>query len=252
MEIFRFKEFTVRNDRSAMKVNTDGVLLGAAMTILPSDTRLLDIGTGTGTIALMAAQRLSEGDFKIVAIDIDEDSANEAAANFAGSPWASHLQASCISLQNFAKAIDSQTSAADTAGLPADCPAEYDLIFSNPPYFESSLKAPDPRRRAARHADTMSHRDITAFAAAHLSPVGRLSMILPADTEKEAVRYAASFGLRLFRIIRIKSTPRRPVSRIIAEWTRSAVRPLEEALTIQDAGDYTPAYRALVRDFLFI
>ena len=122
MSVFRFKYFNVVNERSAMKVNTDGVLLGAAMTILPADRRLLDIGTGTGTIALMAAQRAlgipgqagddkvrsgddevrAGGDVLIDAIDVDEPSASEAAANFCESPWAEHLRAHNLSLQDFA------------------------------------------------------------------------------------------------------------------------------------------------------
>ena len=140
MSVFRFKYFNVVNERSAMKVNTDGVLLGAAMTILPADRRLLDIGTGTGTIALMAAQRAfgihgQAGDDEmrtgyyvmIDAIDVDEPSASEAAANFGESPWAEHLRAHNLSLQDFA----SKES------------GKYDLIFSNPPYFEDSCVAPD-------------------------------------------------------------------------------------------------------------
>ena len=129
MSVFRFKYFNVVNERSAMKVNTDGVLLGAAMTMLSADRRMLDIGTGTGTIALMVAQRAlgipgqagddgmrAGGDFMIDAIDIDEPSASEAAANFGESPWAEHLRAHNLSLQDFA---DSE-------------PDKYDLIFSNP------------------------------------------------------------------------------------------------------------------------
>ncbi len=224
-----------------MKVNTDGVLLGAAMTILPSDRRLLDAGTGTGTIALMAAQRLSEltsGDeFHIDAIDIDDASAEEAKDNFEASPWSENLSVQCISIRDFVPAQE-----------------KYDLIFSNPPYFESSLKTPDLRRRAARHAETMSYREITAFAAARLSAAGRLAMILPAENETEAVRYAASFGLHIFRVLRVRTTPRRPVSRIILEFSRirSAQGPATEELTIQKEGAYSEEYRSLTKNFLVI
>ena len=144
-----------------MKVNTDGVLLGAAMTVRPDDRCLLDIGTGTGTIALMAAQRMADvleksfvgtqddrkyilnddvilseakNPYEIDAIDIDEPSATEAATNFAESPWTESLHAHNLSLNEFA------------AGFPEK---KYDLIFSNPPYFEDSLTAPDERKSTA-------------------------------------------------------------------------------------------------------
>ena len=123
MSVFRFKRFDVVNERSAMKVNTDGVLLGAAMTIKPEDRRLLDIGTGTGTIALMAAQRVlgipgqagNDGrevwnDVMVDAIDIDGPSAEEADANFRNSPWSGHMRAVNMSLDDFAEATVISTS----------------------------------------------------------------------------------------------------------------------------------------------
>ena len=141
MSVFRFRRFTVENTESAMKVNTDGVLLGALMTIRSEDRTYLDVGTGTGTIALMAAQRLYDAgvsDARITAIDIDGPSAREAAVNFAGSPWPDMLEAKHLPL----------------SGLSGpDVPAAFDHIFSNPPYYDLSLQAPDMRRNAARHTD---------------------------------------------------------------------------------------------------
>ena len=241
MGVFRFKKFEVVNERSAMKVNTDGVLLGAAMTISPSDRTMLDVGTGTGTIALMAAQRLSSvilnevKNPRIDAIDIDEASATEASANFINSPWNSILKAHHLPLEEFA-------ASAETV---------YDLIFSNPPYFEDSLTAPDERKSTARHtSDGLSYRDIFEFAKDRLSENGRVSLVLPADQEAALTRYARMCGLYLFRILRIRTVPRKAPSRIIAEFSRTRCTELsEELLTIQDEGKYTQEYLSLTRDF---
>ena len=241
MGVFRFKEFEVVNERSAMKVNTDGVLLGAAMTILPSDRTMLDVGTGTGTIALMAAQRASSvilnevKNLRIDAIDIDEASASEASANFTSSPWGTALKVHHLSLEEF-------SSSAETA---------YDLIFSNPPYFEDSLTAPDERKSTARHtSDGLSYRDIFEFAKDRLSENGRVSLVLPADQEGALTRYARMCGLYLFRILRIRTVPRKAPSRIIAEFSRTRCAEFsEELLTIQDEGKYTQEYLSLTRDF---
>lgn len=248
MGVFRFKKFEVVNERSAMKVNTDGVLLGAAMTILPSDRTMLDVGTGTGTIALMAAQRLSSAILnsssvilnevknpRIDAIDIDEASASEASANFINSPWNSILKAHHLPLEEFA-------ASAETV---------YDLIFSNPPYFEDSLTAPDERKSTARHtSDGLSYRDIFEFAKDRLSENGRVSLVLPADQEAALTRYARMCGLHMFRILRVRTVPRKAPARMIVEFSRSrCAEPVQELLTIQDEGKYTQEYLSLTRDF---
>lgn len=251
--IFRFKRFNVVNERSAMKVNTDGVLLGALMTVRPSDRRLLDIGTGTGTIALMAAQRLAESGLAdgrsamlmcesgqnesvhIDAIDIDAPSVEEAAANFEASAWKGCLSAHHSSLGDFARKSD----------------AGYDLIFSNPPYFDCSLQAPQERRNAARHtAKGLSYREILDFAAERLTRDGRVALVLPSDTENDLTRHARMCGLHLHRITRIRTVPRKAPSRIIAEFARErASAPDATLLTIRDGGQYTPEYLELMHDF---
>jgi tRNA1Val (adenine37-N6)-methyltransferase len=245
VSVFRFKQFDVVNESSAMKVNTDGVLLGAAMTVRPEDRFFLDVGTGTGTIALMAAQRImgllsadgftDTSDLRIDAIDIDRPSAAEAEANFRRSPWSVMLNAANMSLDEYAD------SAPD---------ASFNLIFSNPPYFESSLPAPQERRNAARHTSALSYRELLDFAAARLSAHGRISMVLPADQEAGLCRHARMCGLHLFHIMRIRTVPRKMPSRIIAEFSRSrCLQPVEELLTIQDEGKYTEEYLSLTRDF---
>ena len=242
---FRFKQFTVRNEASAMKVNTDGVLLGGALTLLPSDRCLLDVGTGTGTIALMVAQRLcgmlnisqiNKGIFNIQAIDSDIPSVTEAALNFNVSPWRENLAASHCPLENYEPGL------------------AFDLIFSNPPFFESSLKAPDPRRRSARHTGTLSYREILAFASRHLSPSGRVSLILPTDCERELLMNAAALGLHPFRILQVGTVPGKPFSRIIAEFSRLCPpAPVREEMFIHSStGGYSDAYHTLLKDFLII
>ena len=237
MGIFRFKKFEVINERSAMKVNTDGVLLGAAMTLAPSDCRLLDVGTGTGTIALMAAQRL-DGAVWVDAIDIDEPSASEAAANFKHSPWADSLHAHNLSLEEFESALQQSEF-------------RYDLIFSNPPYFEDSLTAPDERKSTARHtSDGLSYRDVFDFAKTHLSDSGRVALVLPADQESAICRYARMSGLHLFRVLRIRTVPRKAPSRIVIEFSRVRQQSVDDTvLTIQNEGQYTQEYLSLTKDF---
>ena len=248
MAVFRFKRFSVLNDLSAMKVNSDGVLLGAAMTIPPSPSYMLDIGTGTGTIALMAAQRSeretgergdgekdgmreeSAGGF-IEGIDVDEASAREAAMNFAASPWAERLEAIHCALADFHP------------------PHRYSLIFSNPPYYDSSLVNPDQREGEARHSISLSYRHILAFGAEHLLPGGTLSLILPADTEKMLLRQAGGYGLFPFRLLRIRTTPSKKPSRLIAEFSRTKGPVQEETLTIQESGTYTLEYKSLTSEF---
>lgn len=262
MSVFRFKRFDVVNERSAMKVNTDGVLLGASMTIREADRTLLDIGTGTGTIALMAAQRLlgaenpfqnmndaggqtvsedrslTRDEVRIDAIDIDEPSAAEAAANFSASPWSDVLHACNASLDRYAD-----------EGIGPD--ASYDLIFSNPPYFDESLQAPEERRNNARHTSTgLSYREILEFASERLTEQGRVSLVLPADVELALTRHAGMCGLHLFRIVRVRTVPRKGPSRIIAEFSRKRCQtPAEELLTIQNEGKYTREYLSLMNDF---
>ena len=293
MGIFRFKKFEVINERSAMKVNTDGVLLGASMTLTSSDRRLLDIGTGTGTIALMAAQRLANfrnaclqpevertlsseancnrerhhrlevssetqnGAVWIDAIDIDEPSASEAAANFEHSPWADVLHAHNLSLDQFNSILETDFSPIDQnvesmatpSSQQADC--KFDLIFSNPPYFEDSLTAPDERKSTARHtSDGLSYRDIFDFAKTHLSDSGRVALVLPADQESAICRYARMSGLHLFRVLRIRTVPRKAPSRIVIEFSRVRQQSVDDTvLTIQNEGQYTQEYLSLTKDF---
>ena len=172
---FRFKQFFVNDDRCAMKVGTDGVLLGCwtpitvhrtPYTIHPTPFRVLDIGTGSGLIALMLAQRCPNA--QIDAIDIDTSAIEQAKENFAQSPFSNQLAAYPSSLQTW-----------------PDHP--YDLVVSNPPYFQNSLKNPDEGRKQARHTDSLSYQELLSHSARLLNENGHLALILPAEAEEEAL-----------------------------------------------------------------
>lgn len=162
--MFQFKQFTIRQDKCAMKVGTDGVLLGAWAEV--KDTkRILDIGAGTGLISLMLAQRSSA---QIDAVELNEDAANQAAENVAVSTWSCRINVHTSSIQNFAQQ-STQT---------------YDCIVSNPPYFQQSLKSPSEHRSIARHTDELSFGELLTAVDALLSEDGQFSVILP-STESE-------------------------------------------------------------------
>jgi len=216
-----------------MKVNTDGVLLGALVGIPEACERILDIGTGTGTIALMMAQRCPSA--FVEAIDIDQASAEEAISNFEASPWSSRLKGIYASLEEYGSILP-ETS--------------FDLILSNPPYFENSLTNPDERKTDARHTASLSYREIFAFAETRLSAEGRVAFVLPAEVEDALCRAGRSHGLFLSRITRIRTTPKKQPKRIVAEFSRSrCTGAADSVLTIQDGGSYTAEYLELMHDF---
>ena len=209
-----------------MKVGTDGVLLGAWAGICPDDHRALDVGTGTGLIALMLTQRSPA--LAVQAIDIDPAAAEEAAANFAASPWANRLAALPISLQSFIS--ESEAPASRT----------FDLIVSNPPFFKASLKAPDAQRSAARHDDTLPPAELIAAARRLLAPNGRLAVIYPPEEARAFVVEAEAAGLYLSRLTRVISVAGQPPKRHLMEFSRSAGMPAFDDLVID-----SPEYRSL-------
>lgn len=237
MSVFRFKKFEIQNERSPMKVNTDGVLLGAAVTLTKDIKKAVDVGTGTGTVALMVAQRLSEmgmKDFSILGVDIDSPSAEEASENFAASPWKGNLSAELAAL--------SELERRDSL---------YDLIVSNPPYFDNSLHNPDERKNTARHTSEggLSYRTLIEYASKKLTENGLLSMILPYSERRAILRYAASLGLYPTRILSIRTTERKEPSRMIAEFSLKRTDTLEEELIIYKNGAVSEEYRSITNQF---
>ena len=264
---FRFKHFAVANELSSQKVGTDGVLLGAWVRLHGDEQHILDVGTGTGVIALMLAQRTDEAlrvsaggiagrehffasetryqsigaqSTTIIGIDIDAPSAEEAAANFKASPWAGRMAAFC----------------GDFRGLGSDdshplkfLAFPYDLIVSNPPYFVDSLKAPDHRRSDARHSDSLPYSDLIEGALKNLAPDGRLAIILPSLEAERFESQACGAGLLPCRRCRVSTISGREPVRTLLELSRTAAICEESTLAIQDSAGYTDEYKALTKDF---
>lgn len=175
---FQFKQFRIEQQACAMKVSTDACVLGAVAAVAGA-TRLLDIGTGTGLLALMAAQRAPEA--HIEAVELEPAAAAQARANFAASPWAARLVLHAMPL----------------AQLAASRPAAFDHILCNPPFFRNSLRSPDAQRTSARHAaaDTLSFAELASFSAGFLTTGGQLTVLLPPPEMQEFEREAARTGL---------------------------------------------------------
>lgn len=249
---FRFKQFTVDDSHCAMKVGTDGVLLGAwAMSSVPlagqaaEPKRILDVGTGSGVVALMLAQRFRSAN--ITAIDINAEAAAQAAVNFTASPWSERLSSRHLSLQQL-----------------TDLHGEgYDLIVSNPPYFTESLKAPDTNRATARHADSLPLEQLFRLSADMLKPTGRLSIITPAAHCNSLRRLAASNNLVTTTLCHVFSKEGKPELRVLSEfalasasgWTSSSEAggfaiPIESTIFLQNSdGSRTVDYSRLTCDF---
>lgn len=229
---FKFKQFTIDQKLAAMKVGTDGVLLGAWANVSGANT-VLDIGTGTGVIALMIAQRTKNA--LIHAVEIDEQSAKQAKINFEKSAWASRLNIFSSSIQQFAQ---DKTSGA------------YDLIVSNPPYFVHSLKSPVDVRTLTRHADTLPFDDLLQVIKQLLGANGRFCGIFPYTEGNIFIAKATNYGLYCTRKLNICSKPQHDVLRVMVqlEFTKKVVE--EESLTIHTAtGEYTEPYKNLTKDF---
>ena len=279
MGSFRFKQFEVEQNHSAMKVNTDAVLLGAWMSVpggedagdtavdTPTLTggagsrilRALDIGTGTGVIALMAGQRLAEAGVSahIDAVEIDADACQDAAANFNAAPWTGiSFGLHNVPLQEF-------SGSGATAGTTGD--AGYDLIFSNPPYFISSLKNDSQAKTTARHTDTLSQRELLFYSTPLLKEGGTLAIILPVVEGEELLRkvefmadVAVAAGgdtAALFpsRICYVHTVERKPAKRLMLEFVKChpSARPVlhRQQLVMMSDGANTPEYTRLVGDF---
>lgn len=226
---FRFKQFTVYHDLCAMKVGTDGVLLGAWTDCRQAKT-ILDIGTGSGLIALMLAQRCP--DAQVHAVDIDENACKQAKINFGNSPFSSRLVIEKAAFQYWNTSL------------------RFDLLVSNPPYFTGSLKSPDSGRSFARHNDSLLFADLIGKSVSLMNPGGKLAVILPFDEFEVFQSLALKNGLFLCRKTQVLSLPQKPPKRILLEYSDRETDYLENSLLIEKLPKVrSEEYVALTEDF---
>lgn len=229
---FQFKQFKITQDRCAMKVGTDGVLLGA-WAPLKESCKVLDIGTGTGLVALMLAQRCSSA--CIEAIDIDESAVVQARENVADSPWPERVNVCQMDVKN----------------APQTWKETFDCIVSNPPYFVDSLKCPDKSRMVARHTAELDFPALAKSASFLLNEEGMFSVVLPADAYTSFVSSCLREGLHLQRVLWVHTKPDIPAKRVLMTFVKQAVDETEqEHLTVEVSRHvYSPEYVSLLKDF---
>jgi tRNA1Val (adenine37-N6)-methyltransferase len=233
-DFFQFQQFRIEQGHCAQKVSTDACLLGAAAD-LSGATRVLDIGTGTGLLALMVAQRAPTA--RVEAIELDATTAAQAAANVAASPWAGRVAVHPLSLAAYA----------------ASQPGLFSHIICNPPFFRRSLAPPNAARAAARHEGTnsLTFEELAGFAAAHLQPGGALTVLLPPPEMQQFAQVARAAGLAVQARLAVQHRLGGRTTRSIWRFGAGAPASLpDNTLTIQEAdGQYSPAFRQLLSGF---
>lgn len=228
---FQFKQFNIQDEKSALRVGTDAVLLGAY--VMPKKSKaILDIGCGSGIIALMMAQKSTS---LIDAIDIDFESIQEAKINFGNSPWSKQLIAIHSSISDYVKQSNKK----------------YDLIISNPPFFNNSLKSISDRNNLSKHTLSLSHEELLSGVKNLLMADGEFYVILPFDQMSPFLNTALIAGLFCTQKLIIYPTTKKPANRIILGLRNNhPIKTNEESLSIRDSsGNFTEQYKTLTRDF---
>lgn len=228
---FKFKQFIVHQDKCAMKVTTDACVFGAIIADRFRNVKgpILDIGTGTGLLSLMLAQK---NNVTIDAVEIDTAAYEQAVANFNASPWAARLQASNID----ARFIDSAI--------------KYDAVISNPPFFEHDLSSPDAQKNAAKHDTTLTLQTLIDIVKEHLRENGLFAVLLPTHRTAVFIQQAADAGLFLSDMIMLKQTVGHDHFRSILLFSTTTTGLSTAELAIKDAHNrYTPAFVALLQDY---
>ena len=236
---FKFKQFSINQDRCAMKIGTDGVLLGAWASLEQQPNSILDIGSGTGLIALMLAQRSASE--TIDALEIDDDAFEQCVANFEASQWADRLFCYHAPLDEFVSEL-----LADEAGLNE----AYDLIVSNPPFYSEAVSSGDASRDVARQNESLPFEELLDGVSQLLNKQGVFATIIPFKEEEEFIRLAAQKKLFPKRITRVKGNPSSETKRSLMEFQFVKSEVTTDALTIEVARhEYTPEYIQLTKNF---
>ena len=231
--MFTFKQFAIEQDRCAMKIGTDGVLLGAWAPIDNHPFSILDIGTGTGIIALMLAQRSAAQ--QIDALEIDEAAYEQATDNFENSPWNDRLFCFHAGLDEFIEEPEE----------------EYDLIVSNPPFYSEDYKTENESRDLARFQDAMPFEQLLEAADLLLSELGIFTVIIPFKEEENFIALANEFELYPLKITRVKGTPTTEIKRSLLAFSRNETTdlPIDELVIETARHVYTQEYIGLTKDF---
>lgn len=229
---FKFKQFTVLQDRCAMKIGTDGVLLGAWTSIKQQPFSILDIGSGTGVVSLMLAQRCHAE--LIDAIEIDDDAYEQCTENFENSPWNDRLFCYHASLEEFVEEIDDK----------------YDLIVSNPPFYSDDYKSDNAQRDMARFQDALPFGHLIESASKLLSETGVFSVIIPFKEEVTFIGLAKDFGLFNNRKTRVKGNHNSEIKRSLLEFSFAENKvEIDELIIETERHQYTQDYINLTKDF---
>lgn len=230
---FYFKQFTIHQDRCAMKIGTDAVLLGAWSPIPKNIFSVLDIGSGTGVLSLMLAQRtLAE---QIDAIEIDEEAYEQCVQNFENSNWGDRLFCYHAGLDEFVEEMEDES---------------YDLIISNPPFYTDEYKSDTEKRNVARFQDALPFEELIDSAANLLNEFGVFSVIIPCKEEEKFIQIAKQFHLHPFKITRVKGTPNSELKRSLLAFTWDEQITIEDELIIEvTRHQYTQEYIQLTKEF---
>ena len=230
--LFRFKQFQIDQSKSAMKIGTDGVLLGAWTSVNRKPKIILDIGSGTGLVALMLAQRTMNSIIK--AIEIEEGAAVEAAANFQSSPWSDRLELIHADVLSYTKKSNET----------------FDLIVSNPPFFKTPFKVSEDSRSTARDNNHLRYEDLFSCVDQLLNPTGSFSMVCPFEYRKMLVDLGLEHELHLVHELHVKGTSTSSFKRILMRFEKTKSTLLTEELILEESRNQrTPEHQQLVQDF---
>lgn len=232
---FKFKEFTIQQDKTAMKVGTDGVLLGAWCSVEDYPDSILDIGSGTGVISLMIAQRSDA--MTIDAVELDESAYEQTVANFEASDWGDRLYCYNATFQEFADEIGEEEET-------------YDLIVSNPPFYTDEFETEDKARNKARFTSSLSFEELILGVSKILSEKGKFSVIIPFKEEESFIKIAKENNLFLNKICRVQGTEMSEIKRCLMEFSFIETEIKEEHLIIEiERHKYTEDYINLTKYF---